>query len=142
MAYPWPGNVRELEGTVQTTLALHKGSEPVSPEELLMPTWNDVAESHAHTPMTPEAVPSPPRLHAVPAATRGDLPQAATLSQAKQNALERFERQYLHQLLTATRGNVAEAARRAGTDRKTLWRMMRRHAIDAVEFKRRSAADS
>ena len=142
MAYPWPGNVRELEGMVQTTLALHNSEAPVTADDLQMPTWNDaIASMSAQIATSPEH-PPPTRLHAVPTPSSAATWRTTSLSEAKQAAMDRFEVGYLHDLLTATRGNVAEAARRAGTDRKTLWRIMRRHGVDAVEFKRKAGTKS
>ncbi|MCB9586105.1 MAG: sigma 54-dependent Fis family transcriptional regulator [Polyangiaceae bacterium] len=46
--------------------------------------------------------------------------------EAKQELVERFERQYLEAALQASDGNVAQAARHAGVDRGTLFRSIRR----------------
>ena len=48
---------------------------------------------------------------------------------AKNELMDRFERQYLTRLLAETDGNVAEAARRAGVDRGTVFRAMRRNGM-------------
>jgi DNA-binding NtrC family response regulator len=45
------------------------------------------------------------------------------------HAMDRFEREYVERLLETTGGNVADAARRAGVDRRTLFRMIRKHGI-------------
>jgi DNA-binding NtrC family response regulator len=55
--------------------------------------------------------------------------QKLPLRMAKAELLERFERQYVTQLLEQTGGNVAEAARRAGVDRVTLFRTIRRYGL-------------
>lgn len=52
---------------------------------------------------------------------------------AKEQLLERFERDYVASLLAQTSGNVAEAARRAGIDRSTLFRTIRRYGLKAAE---------
>jgi DNA-binding NtrC family response regulator len=77
----------------------------------------------------------PPQLGTQPA---GDEPRYADLAKlpwhsAKKQMIERFEHDYLTQLLDTTDGNVAEAARRAGVDRGTLFRSMRRLGIKRDE---------
>jgi len=148
-SHDWPGNVRELEGVIQTTLALHDGSDEITAEQVQIPQWDTSAIMHPDTiglGTTPSAasdapVQTPVRLRVAGGSqhTSADLDtQRHTLSEAKQHVMERFEVDYLERILTATGGNVAEAARRAGTDRKTLWRLLRKHDMDAVDFKRRA----
>ncbi|MBK7396448.1 MAG: hypothetical protein IPJ34_09150 [Myxococcales bacterium] len=45
---------------------------------------------------------------------------------ARERAVEAFERQYVQAILRRTEGNVSEAARRAGMDRANFRRVMRR----------------
>jgi DNA-binding NtrC family response regulator len=44
-------------------------------------------------------------------------------------AMDRFERQYLANLLRSAAGNVAEAARRAGVNRATLFRLINKYGL-------------
>ncbi len=146
VAHDWPGNVRELEGVVQTTLALHDGSPTISAEHVQSPTWETPTGTHFGVSLE-EAAPEPVRLRvarveAGAALESSEAPapfalDGSTLSEAKQRAVQSFEVNYIRRLLTATAGNLAEAARQAGTDRKTLWRLLRKHGIEAVDFKRR-----
>ena len=70
-----------------------------------------------------------------------DLPNAATNSadasfrQAKATAVAEFERTYLQSLLLACQGNITEAARVARKNRRAFWELLRKHHIDAREFK-------
>jgi DNA-binding NtrC family response regulator len=48
---------------------------------------------------------------------------------AREDALHRFERQFVLQLLRAADHNVSKAAREAGIDRVYLHRLMRRHGL-------------
>jgi transcriptional regulator of acetoin/glycerol metabolism len=48
---------------------------------------------------------------------------------AKQRAIDRFERPYLAKLLDANSGNVSAAARQAGLDRVHLLKLLRRHGL-------------
>jgi transcriptional regulator of acetoin/glycerol metabolism len=53
---------------------------------------------------------------------------------AKQALIDRFEREYLAQLVTRAEGNMSEAARRAGIDRTTLYRLMDKHNLAREAF--------
>lgn len=45
----------------------------------------------------------------------------------KQEVIDAFEESYLRELLSDCGGNVSESARRAGMDRKSFWKLMKRH---------------
>jgi two-component system response regulator GlrR len=51
-------------------------------------------------------------------------------------ARQRFERDYLAQLLHITGGNVSQAARMARRNRTEFYRLLSRHQIDVTQFKR------
>ncbi|GAB2855441.1 two-component system response regulator GlrR [Pseudoduganella ginsengisoli] len=53
-------------------------------------------------------------------------------------AKQRFERQYLVQLLKLTDGNVADAARLAERNRTEFYRLLQRHELDAAQFRAES----
>ncbi len=50
--------------------------------------------------------------------------------EAKQAAIDAFERDYLTRVLEEAGGNVSEAARRAGLDRMSMHRALSRHALN------------
>ena len=106
--YRWPGNVRELKNVVERVAALTHVDE-VGLEHL------------------PEAL----RADAL-----GVAPEAAAAASPLRDALARFERRYLEQLLTEVAGNVSEAARRAGVSRPSIHRKLKEHGIDAEAFRR------
>jgi len=58
-------------------------------------------------------------------------PDLCTLREAR----ERFERNYLVQVLSAVKGHVSRAANLAGKDRAEFYRLLRRHAIVPSTFK-------
>ena len=58
-------------------------------------------------------------------------PAPLALADAKQ----RFERDYLVQLLRITNGNVSQAARLAQRNRTEFYRILHRHQIDPAQFK-------
>jgi len=56
---------------------------------------------------------------------------APSFSQARQQSIDAFERQYLSQLIAAHGGKVAEAAQEAGVGRAHLYRLLHKHGLAA-----------
>ncbi|MCB1298176.1 MAG: sigma-54-dependent Fis family transcriptional regulator, partial [Microthrixaceae bacterium] len=100
--YHWPGNVRELRNVITRAVALAGpdddfGALPI----LLRPTMAAADE---------------------PPAVRADRP----FGEAKAELIDRFERDYLTDLLRRADGNLSQAARLAGLERKYLYRLLER----------------
>ncbi|HEY0335474.1 MAG TPA: hypothetical protein VGC74_17520 [Stenotrophomonas sp.] len=53
-----------------------------------------------------------------------------SFADAKQHAIDRFERGYLSQLMVRTGYNVSQAATLAHTERRHLGKMLKRHGIE------------
>ena len=66
-------------------------------------------------------------------------PSLEVLSYAQ--AKQRFERDYLSQLLKLTAGHVAEAARLADRNRTEFYRLLQRHGLDPHHFRDEGVAD-
>jgi DNA-binding NtrC family response regulator len=98
--HPWPGNVRELSNHVQRMVAL--------------------ADPH----LAPTA---PPR--AAGGGDAGEVDLDAPFREAKEQAVERFERRYLQRLLERAGGNISQAARVGGVDRAHLYKLLRKYAL-------------
>jgi transcriptional regulator with GAF, ATPase, and Fis domain len=105
--YRWPGNVRELQNVIERAVVLAE-------RELLRP--EDLPE---HIRIRSEAAASAPPIPV------NELP----LKRAKEEWASSFERDYLIQLLKRHEGNISQAAKTAGVDRKTIHRLMKKHAI-------------
>ena len=58
-----------------------------------------------------------------------------------QHAKQRFERDYLNQLLKLTSGHVAEAARLADRNRTEFYRLMQKHGLDPQLFRADASTD-
>jgi DNA-binding NtrC family response regulator len=54
---------------------------------------------------------------------------------AKQNLLDRFEREYVSRLLDKHKGNITNAAREAELDYKNFFEKMKRHGLSKWDFK-------
>jgi DNA-binding NtrC family response regulator len=112
----WQGNVRELENAIERAVVFCR--EEVSPE---------------HLRLTPTQVPPPPSvLRESEAGLTLGLPSGLhdlPYREAKDAALEAFDRYYFSNLRERTAGNVSEAARQAGLDRSNFRRAVRRAGL-------------
>ncbi len=103
--HPWPGNVRELEGITSRAAAV--GTGPVLSLDDLGLTESPAAEGSGKL--------------------DGPLP---AFGAAKQQTIDAFERAYLARLLAET-PQVGQAAVRAGMDRKSLYRLLKKHGMSS-----------
>jgi DNA-binding NtrC family response regulator len=81
---------------------------------------------------TPRSVPiltAPPlpALSAAAALPPGSLPP---FQQAKKDAIDRFEKEYLERLLQQA-PRMTDASELAGVDRKGLWRLLKKHGVNS-----------
>jgi two-component system response regulator AtoC len=103
MRYAWPGNVRELQNVMERAAVLVDGATVTSthlPERFLALSERDSLQS-----------------------------ESSSFKQAKQQAVESFERSFLVELLKRNDGHMGRAAREAGVDRKTIERMVKKHGL-------------
>ncbi|HEX7119609.1 MAG TPA: sigma-54 dependent transcriptional regulator [Longimicrobiales bacterium] len=106
MAHSWPGNVRELQNLMERIVSLAAPGQEVTLLDL------------------PDELSS---VGASPAVLAADISQP--FHEAKERAIQAFERAYLEALLVRHDGNISEAARQAGIDRKTVHRMLKKYDI-------------
>jgi two-component system response regulator GlrR len=72
----------------------------------------------------------------VPASlVRSALQETASEIMSLNDARDRFERDYLVQLLQVTQGNVSHAARLAQRERSKFYQLLRRHHLDPDLFR-------
>jgi DNA-binding NtrC family response regulator len=64
-------------------------------------------------------------------------PSVSRYQEARELALQQFEKSYIDALLTQTAGNVFEAARESGMDRATIYRLLGRHGINPNDYRPR-----
>jgi DNA-binding NtrC family response regulator len=110
LTHPWPGNVRELEHALEQAVALADG-------ELV--TLGDL----------PDALRSDPVIAPAP----GELPP--TFKEAKQIAIDRFERGFITAALVRNHGNVTKAAEEMGMYRQHLQAKLSELRLDADGFR-------
>ena len=98
----WPGNVRELYNTMQRAVLCSPG--------------NQIAGA------TLELNTGPEQEQAV----------SGNFRSAKQDAISRFEREYVTQVMARNGGNVTRAAREAGKDRRAFGRLAKKHQVSGA----------
>lgn len=115
IAYDWPGNVRELQNTLERGVVLSQKNE-LALEDLFG--------------------------HVRSQTVRADASEEAGEPPLFQEAKERFEREYLTQLLTHAHGNISVAARISGQCRPQLYRILSRLGLSPDDFKSSSSPAS
>ncbi len=119
---PWPGNVRELRNMVERAVMLSEHRHVTSLDDDLGP---------ARPPSSPHETQTGELPAALALSLGGASPDAGVPFQdAKQKAVDDFERAYLLRLFEDAAYNLSEAARRSGVDRRYLRELFKKHAID------------
>jgi DNA-binding NtrC family response regulator len=106
----WPGNVRELSHLMERVLVMSGERGVIRPADVL---------------------PDPPQ------GSGASAGEPLSFKEVKRRVVERFERQYLHDVLRTHRGNITQAARASKKNRRAFWELMRKHGIDAARFRDR-----
>ena len=103
-AYTWPGNVRELQNVMERALTLGNGE---------MITADDLPESIRN------------------GGSSADRPSYSgnDFKLAKDGCIEAFEREHLIKWLEEHSYNLSKIARLSGLNRRTIYRMMKKHNI-------------
>jgi DNA-binding NtrC family response regulator len=58
-----------------------------------------------------------------------------SFKEAKETAVNQFERNYIENFLLAYQGNITKAAQAAQKNRRAFWQLIRKHQIDAHSFR-------
>jgi two-component system response regulator HydG len=107
--YAWPGNIRELRNAVEHALAMAR-SDFITPADLPEPVRRGTLEPHSVQARQPSAG-------------------------SRTETVESVEREYLLEVLRRNAGNVAASAREAGMSRQGLHKLLKKHGLDAGEFR-------
>src|SRR5690606_23057305 len=108
-AYRWPGNVRQIQNVIERVVSLASPGQEITAADLPEEIRGDGSQGTSAL------------------AFSTDL----TFQQAKDVAIEAFERTYLEALLARHGGNISQAAREAQIDRKTIQRLLKKHGLRA-----------
>jgi DNA-binding NtrC family response regulator len=106
-AHSWPGNVRELENKVKQAALMADGRE-VRPDDVLLDGVGTVG-----------------------AASSGGVDASLPFEECR----DRFEREYLVQVLTRHGGSVTKAAETMQMHRNSLYHLLHRHGLDPAEYR-------
>jgi DNA-binding NtrC family response regulator len=104
LAYSWPGNVRELENVVERSVALEEKSEVKISS--LPPQVTGKGEGET------------------------DLRGVRSFREAK----NRFEREYIIEILKRTNGNISKAARESGLARQNFHKKILKYGVDTKDL--------
>ncbi|MGH8552044.1 MAG: sigma 54-interacting transcriptional regulator [Methylococcales bacterium] len=113
--YHWPGNIRELENFVHRSFLLSQDAEIVS------------------TDVGPIDQPINPRGQFMEGGQNVNFD--ASFSEAKNQAISRFERRYLTWVLSKAKGNVTVAAEIARKERRSIGKLLKKHTIDPALYR-------
>ena len=111
--FDWPGNIRQMENVVEACMTMvDSGRIDI-----------DILKQFLH-PTTAAA-----------AAAEQKAPQSEARADAEySHALADFETEYLRSLLRKTAGNVEEAAKLAGMNMATIYRKLKKYALNKDDF--------
>lgn len=112
-AYSWPGNVRQLRNVVRRALVM--ASDPV---------------------LVPEDLPQ----EIVSAVDDRAMKGIGAFFDLRAASQDSFEREYLVKMLRKCDGDVSEASSRAKVPRGTLYRLMKKHDLNAEVFRSRPSS--
>jgi two-component system response regulator HydG len=109
--YDWPGNLRELENILERAYILET-------EDMLRPDCLPAA-----------LIPDSNRVMAF------ENQEALPLAEARQMAIDEFERSYLANLLNKNRGKISASAQAAGITTRQFSRLAAKHGLDKSTYK-------
>ena len=118
--YPFPGNVRELIHIIEHAVIV-SGGEAVQPKHL------HFRSSHVGAPSSPATQIDEPSPLNAPDSVPQDMSEVPFVP--LNEALARYERQYLYQVLEWTDGNKAAAARLLNIPRRTFYRKLAKYNL-------------
>ncbi|MEA4902224.1 sigma-54 dependent transcriptional regulator [Desulfitobacterium sp.] len=108
--YAWPGNIRELRNVIERAVSLVEG-DMIGPQDFPQRVLND---------------------NKVSADVHQGIPKDLPFHEAKKLWQDQFEMEYFGELLTRFEGNMTRAAEWAGIDRKTIYRILKKHHMSKL----------
>ncbi|MFA4970961.1 MAG: sigma 54-interacting transcriptional regulator, partial [bacterium] len=113
MRYGWPGNVRELSNVIERAVSFVEGDTITKAHlDFIFAEMGHGGEERTE---------------------RMDIDTDIPFKDAKQQIVEKFEKEYLLELIRSHNGNLSKAAREAKIDRKHLRNLLKKYGIDAKD---------
>ena len=106
----WPGNIRELENSIHRAVLM-------STSEIIGFNEFDIGQESTPNDEINELI-----------------DDALCFNQAKSQAIDTFERQYLQRLMRDAQGNVTLAAKKARKERRALGKLLKKHGIERTDY--------
>jgi len=116
LQHSWPGNIRELQNVIRRAV-LFCPSPVIDKKHLMLGS----------------SLSNP-----TPAMVQERNLVIEPYKEAKESCIDFFTRQYVYKLLKQCNGNISQAARLSHLTRAALQKIMRRHTIDADQFRRQA----
>jgi transcriptional regulator with GAF, ATPase, and Fis domain len=126
MAHDWPGNVRELRNAVESAAVLTE--DKITPHDL--PGYLSSGDS--------DVEPSGRAAGVMKHKHRGVLIKQNAEGTSLDELVRSFEKGLIVEALTQCQGVQVRAAARLGIKERSLWHRLKKHQIDASEFKKSS----
>jgi two-component system response regulator GlrR len=107
-AHDWPGNVRELFNVLQRAAVLSSMQE-IGPQDIILNSKREFSED---------------------ALAAGPGTQSNKFRLARTEAIEKFEKSYVSELMEKHHGNITRAAMEAGKERRAFGRLVGKYQVD------------
>jgi two-component system NtrC family response regulator len=137
-ALRWPGNVRELIGALETALIAARDSRTLYPNHLPVELRAQISQAAIRPLDVGESV--PPEAVAAPSIPAPFVPASPVFGEPRfpklRDYLDRYEKEYLTQLLYRTNGNIAEATRLSGLSRARLYAHFKQLELSPAEIRK------
>ncbi|MBK8814418.1 MAG: sigma-54-dependent Fis family transcriptional regulator [Methylococcaceae bacterium] len=113
--YNWPGNIRELENFVHRSFLLSEDTEIIT----------NVYQQEIQQTLSRRKLVD----------RRQNFTLDASFNEAKNHALDYFEKIYLTWVISDSKGNVTQAANKAQKERRALGKLLKKHQINPNQYR-------
>jgi two-component system NtrC family response regulator len=118
--YDWPGNVRELVNILERVIAAELDTPALYPQHL---------PDHIRINIARAKVSKQPFSESEQKISLNSSKPLPPLKDARDAAITKLERQYLHDLMLLTKGNIKEACKVSGLSRARLYELLKKYNI-------------
>lgn len=128
MEYSWPGNIRELQNLIERLMIFAKDGE-IKDSDLPGEIRNNTVAVAVGKPEPVSQVSASSPTVESDYVSNGPVYSSTNFKDAKTEALESFEKDFLEKTLNDHKWNITEAAEASGVNRKTFQRLISKYKI-------------